>query len=225
MERRVREDERGGWQFMRTRGGKFQVVTMQMKCISGTPKKTKAQWNNTIVSKTKPNHVYRSPLPLLIMPRLPPQHPLTMSAPPSPPPNLNRPIAQPIPPMTRHEHTAQHIHDLNHEQEKTIPRLDNVEQDRLNVVFHKNARDHVLGDLAALLGDGVLVRKEGARAHLVRVADAVGGGDDGEEVLELVEVRGRQVDGLVERVDEGREEGAEGELRDDVREVEGWVGG
>jgi hypothetical protein len=52
------------------------------------------------------------------------------------------------------------------------------------------------------------------------VADAVGGGHDRQKVLELVEVAGGFVDGAVERVNEGREEGAEGELRDDVREVE-----
>ncbi len=50
----------------------------------------------------------------------------------------------------------------------------------------------------------------------------VDGGDDGEVVLELVEVLGRCGDGVVEGVGEGGVEGAEGELVDCVGEVEGW---
>jgi hypothetical protein len=73
-----------------------------------------------------------------------------------------------------------------------------------------------MADFLALLGDGVLVGEDGGRPHLARVADAVAGGHDRQEVLELVKVAGGFVDGAVERVDEGGEEGAEGELRDDV---------
>ena len=40
--------------------------------------------------------------------------------------------------------------------------------------------------------------------------------------MELVEVGGGDVDGAVERVYEGGVEGSEGELVDDVGEVEGW---
>lgn len=50
--------------------------------------------------------------------------------------------------------------------------------------------------------------------------DGVDGGDHGEEVLETVEMGGSCGDGGVEGVEEGGIEIAEGELRDDVREVE-----
>lgn len=52
----------------------------------------------------------------------------------------------------------------------------------------------------------------------------VDGGDDGEVVLEFVEVVVRGGGGAVERVEEGRVEGTEGEFVDDVGEVEGWMG-
>lgn len=54
----------------------------------------------------------------------------------------------------------------------------------------------------------------------------VNGGDDGEVVLEFVEVvvgGGCYGDGVVEGVDEGGVVGAKGELADDVGEVEGCV--
>jgi hypothetical protein len=52
------------------------------------------------------------------------------------------------------------------------------------------------------------------------VADAVRGRHDGHEVLELVEGRWSRVNGAVQRVDERGQEGTEGELVDDVGEVE-----
>lgn len=48
----------------------------------------------------------------------------------------------------------------------------------------------------------------------------VDGRDDADEVLEFVEVRGGEVDGSVERVDETGQKGAEGEFGDYVGEVE-----
>lgn len=51
----------------------------------------------------------------------------------------------------------------------------------------------------------------------------VDGGNDGEVVLELVEVFFGGGDGVVEGVDEGGVVGAEGELLDVVGEVEAWV--
>jgi len=96
-----------------------------------------------------------------------------------------------------------------------------------------------------LLRDGVLVGEDGVFAVPVRVGvEAVAAGgwrlvglvefaqrfgvgrvdgrDDGEVVLEFVEVVGRRGDGVVEGVGEGGVEGAEGELVDVVGEVEGW---
>ncbi len=73
-----------------------------------------------------------------------------------------------------------------------------------------------------LLGDGVLVGNDGVGGcgGGVRGITRVNGGDDGEVVLEFVEVEGGCGDGAVERVLEGRVEGPEGEFGDDVREVE-----
>lgn len=93
-----------------------------------------------------------------------------------------------------------------------------------------------------LRGRGVLVRDDGVARAVIRreggrVVRFVGrgrrrggrgagvdGGDDGEVVLEFVEVVVRGGGGAVERVKEGRVEGPEGEFVDDVGEVEGWMG-
>lgn len=69
------------------------------------------------------------------------------------------------------------------------------QQDRLNVVLEEDTGDIVFVDRLALLRYSVLVCENGAGA------DAVDGWDDGEVVLELVEVFGGGVDGSVERVD------------------------
>lgn len=50
----------------------------------------------------------------------------------------------------------------------------------------------------------------------------VDGGDEGEVVLEFLEVGGGYGVGAIERVEEGRVEGAEGEFVDYVGEVEFW---
>lgn len=96
-----------------------------------------------------------------------------------------------------------------------------------------------------LLCDGVLVGEDGVLAVAVRMlaqtvfargggfvvlVDAaqgfgvggVDGGNDGEVVLEFVEVAVGGGEGVVERVGEGGVEGAEGELVDVVAEVEGY---
>jgi hypothetical protein len=70
-----------------------------------------------------------------------------------------------------------------------------------------------------LFRDGVLVGENGAGS--VAGVDRVNGWDDGEEVLEFVEVVGCTGDGAIERVDEGWVEGSKGELGNYVREVEG----
>ena len=100
--------------------------------------------------------------------------------------------------MARHQGTTNDIHHFNQKHQKAIPFLNNIQQNRLNVVLDKDARDDALRDFLGLLGDGVLVRDDG----LAR--GGVDGGDHGDEVLELVEVGGGEVDGLVERVDERR---------------------
>lgn len=96
----------------------------------------------------------------------------------------------------------------------------------------------------ALLRHGVLVREDGVGApgqSGVVVCGVGGGGGDGrvggvegagvggvdgrdhaEVVLVFVEVVGGCGAGVVERVQEGGVEGAEGEFVDLVREVEGW---
>lgn len=71
-----------------------------------------------------------------------------------------------------------------------------------------------------MFGYGVLVCEDCAGAVGAGV-DGVDCGDDREEVLEFVEVIRGCGDGSVERVDEGGIEEAEGELGDDVGEVEG----
>lgn len=117
--------------------------------------------------------------------------------------------------MARNEHTTDYIDELNEEHEEAVAVLVDGQQDWLNVVLDKDAGyGQALVDFLALLGDGVLVGEDGAGAH------AVDGRDDGEVVLEFVEVGGGKVDGAVERVDEGGVEVAEGEFGDDVREVE-----
>ena len=93
-----------------------------------------------------------------------------------------------------------------------------------------------------LRGDGVLVGEDGvAGGFPLLVFGALGGGgggrgrggeggvrgagvdggDDGEVVLEAVEVVRRPGEGAVERVEQGGVEGPEGEFVDEVREVEG----
>ena len=123
--------------------------------------------------------------------------------------------------MAGNERAAQDVDELDDENEKAVAGLDDVEQDGLDVVLEEYAWDGAVADLAALLGHGVLIRDDGAGAEARRVTNAVDGWHDGHEVLELVEGDGGRVDGAVERVLERGEVGAEGELRDDVREVEG----
>lgn len=117
--------------------------------------------------------------------------------------------------MAGDQDTADDVDELDEKDEEAVARLVDGQHDGLNVVLDKDAGDgHVLVDFLTLLGDGVLVGLDGA------AADAVDGGDDREVVLELVKVRSGEVDGAIERVDEGWVEGAVGQLRDDVGKVE-----
>ena len=90
--------------------------------------------------------------------------------------------------MASDHDAAQHIDDLDGEDEETRPRLLHRQQHGLDVVLEEDAGDHVLGDLLALLRHGVLVRQDRVRRSAL-VSDRVDGGYDGEEVLEFVEVR------------------------------------
>jgi hypothetical protein len=67
-----------------------------------------------------------------------------------------------------------------------------------------------------LLRYSVLVGEYGACSEWGGGIDAVDGGDDGEEVLEFVEMVGCSGDGAVEGVEEGGVESAKRELGDDV---------
>ena len=49
--------------------------------------------------------------------------------------------------MARHQRAANDIDHLDQEQQKAIPFFHNVEQNRLNVVLDKDARDDALRDL------------------------------------------------------------------------------
>lgn len=116
--------------------------------------------------------------------------------------------------MARDQDARKHIDELHNKDEETIAFLIDRQQDRLNVVLDENARNAVLGHGFALLCYGILVRKHGAGS------DAVPGWNDGNVVLELVEVVVGNVDGAVERVDEGGVVWAKGQLGDDVGKVE-----
>lgn len=147
----------------------------------------------------------------------------------------------PCPPASHH-HATNDIDEPDDEAEEAAPLLCHGQGDGLDVELYKDARDVVLGDLVRLGGRGVLVRFDGVG----RVEDVFGGvvgvavhgfeegqeggvvgvdcGDDGEVVLEFIEVVFGCGDGVVEGVDEGGVVGAEGELLDVVGEVEGcWT--
>lgn len=153
------------------------------------------------------------------------QHPLALSPPPLPQ-HLDNPLAQPEPPVSRHQHAAHDIHDLEEEAHEAVSALLDRQHQRLDVVLEEDPRQGVLVDRAVLVGHGVLVRGDGTLGGDAerRGGDGVDGGNDGEEVLEFVEAVGRCGDGAVEWVDQRGVEWAEGEFGDDVREIEHWRG-
>lgn len=131
--------------------------------------------------------------------------------------DLDEPFGEGVSPVAGDQDATDDVDQLDEENQEAVACLANGQHDGLNVVLDKDAGDvRVLGNLLAALGDGVLVGLDGAAAV------GVDGGDDGEVVLELVEVGGGSVDGAVEGVDERRVKGAVGELGDDVGKVEGW---
>ena len=163
------------------------------------------------------------------------QHTLThppIQPSPSSKPGILTPLPQLPAPPTRHNDTTDNIHQPDHQRQQPAPLLRNDQQDRLDVVLDEDAGHVLLRDLVRLLRDGVLVRPD--RVPVVRERVDVGrvggdeargvgrvhGGHDGEVVLEFHEVLAGGGEGVVERVFEGGDEGAEGEFVDLVREVE-----
>lgn len=139
---------------------------------------------------------------LLIKPMLCPQNTLPSITPPPLPNDLAYPITQREAPMSRDQHAAEDVDDLDEKEDEALAVLLHGEQDGLDVVLEEDAGDVVLVDGLAALRDGVLVGVDPVAAV------AVDGGHDGEVVLELVEVVRGRVDGAVEGVDEGGVEGA-----------------
>jgi hypothetical protein len=86
---------------------------------------------------------------------------------------------------------AHDIDDLDEEEQHAVAVLLHREQDGLNVVLEEDARNFAVANLLALLGDSVLVGVD------VAGADGVDSRDDGNVVLELVEVFWRRVDGQI----------------------------
>ena len=124
---------------------------------------------------------------------------------PSPPPQL-------IAPPAADQNAADHVDEADAERQEASPRLHDGQQDGLDVEFEKDAGDGLFGDGVALGGDGVLVREDGVGGGERAVGRAVqgneggegagvDGGDDGEVVLEFVEVVGRCGEGVVERIE------------------------
>lgn len=156
----------------------------------------------------------------------------------SPTQELTRPAGDLIQPSTRNNDAGDGIHEPNKQGHEGCPLLADHQQDRLDVVLEEDPGDEegAFGQLVGLGGRGVLVREDEvlvAGVGLLRGRGAgeevegaralgVDGGDDGEEVLELVVVGFGGGDGLVEGVVEGGIVRAEGEFGDHVREVEGW---
>lgn len=122
--------------------------------------------------------------------------------------------------MARNKRTTKDIDDLDQKYDKAVARFLNLQQNGLDVVLEKDARDDPVVDLVALLGHGVLIREERAVVARARGPNTVNGRHDRHEVLELVEVCGGDVDCSVEGIFEGWVEATEGQLIDDMREVE-----
>ena len=114
--------------------------------------------------------------------------------------------------MPGHQDTTKHVHNLHHEAQKRFAALFYTQEERLNVVLEEYTRHGAIANNMRLFGDGVLVSKDGARGR-------VDGRDNGQKILEFVEVVGRSGDGAIEGVNEGRVKFAERELRNDVRKV------
>lgn len=140
-----------------------------------------------------------------------------------PPPfskNLNCPLGQSKAPMASYDHPTKHIYHLHHKPQKGIPALLNCKKHRLDIVFEEYARYLTVPNHMRLFSDSVLVGEDGMPGVGSCTVNGIDSWDDGEEVLELVEVVRRCGDGAVEGVKQGGVESSERELRDNMREIE-----
>lgn len=125
--------------------------------------------------------------------------------------------------MAGDQHATHHIHNLDDEFEKSIAALLDLQQERLDIVFEEDSRHAAFVDVLVLRRDGVLVCGEESGARGGREGgwgEGIDGWDDGEEVLEFVEVGGGGGDGAVEGIEKGWVIGSEGKFGDYVAEVE-----
>lgn len=135
-------------------------------------------------------------------------------------PCLPDPVTQREAPVARNERTTENVDDLDQKDDEAVARFLDLQQNGFDVVLEEDTRDDALADFVALLGHGVLVREKRGIVSRVGGPDAVDGGHDRHEVLELVEICGGDVDCSVKRIFEGRVEATKGELVDDVGKVE-----
>lgn len=128
--------------------------------------------------------------------------------------DLADPVAQREAPVAGHHDSTEDVDDLDQEGQESVAAFLHTQQDRLNVVLEKDARDLMIRDCLAMLGDGILVGIDDP------AVGKVNGRDYGEIVLEFVKVDNGGVDGTIERVDERWVVRPIRHFRDDVRKVE-----
>lgn len=190
-------------------------------------------WSTTLCLAT---HRLPDLVPALLFHSRRPQDAQSITPPPSPPELQPKIVQLPRPPASHHNATDD-IHEPNNQRPKAARLLDQTKRNGFDVELNEHAGHALLGHGVALARDGVLVRFDSVVCEKAGCGGAVGGvegahgfqgvcvdgRDDAEVVLELVEVvlRGRgEGDGVVEGVVHGWEVRAEGELADDVGEVE-----
>ena len=125
-------------------------------------------------------------------------------------------IHQLVDPIATDKDTADDIDDPDQEPEERRAMLGDHETQRFDIVPEEDAWDLVVRDLAAHLGDGILIGEE---APPIRLA-VILGGHNREEVLKLVKVLIRGSRHIVERVDQLGIQLPEAELINHMREVE-----
>ena len=138
------------------------------------------------------------------------------------------PAPQLVQPAAADQHAADGVDDAHQQRRQAAAGLGDRQQNRLDVELEEDAGEGVLGHGPALRRHGVLVGEDGVaraedglrgrvavgRGQPRRRAARVDGRHDGEVVLEPVEVAVGQGQGLVQRVEQGGVERAEGELLD-----------
>lgn len=109
--------------------------------------------------------------------------------------DLADPVAQREAPVAGYHDSTKDIDNFDQEGEESVTAFLHTQQDRLNVVLEKDARDLMVRDCLAMLGDGILVGIDDP------AVGKVNGRDHGEIVLEFMKVDNGGVDGTIERVD------------------------